>query len=128
MKRIDWLLALVLLYGCASLFHHVHNAVYLQAYPNLPHSLSIAKVAAAWSVTGVLGVLGYLLCRCGKQLAGLLILTVYAGLGLLGLAHYRLAPFSAHSSGMNASICGEVATAALLLAYLLHRLREIRRA
>ncbi len=46
--RVDVLLILLLAYGGATLFHHVHNAHFLNDYPNMPGSLSPAKVYAAW--------------------------------------------------------------------------------
>jgi hypothetical protein len=38
-------------------------------------------------------------------------------MGLDSLGHYALAPFAAHSIGMNATILGEVASAAVLLVF-----------
>jgi len=113
--RVDWLLVLCVVYGSASLVHHVHNAVYLHAYPNMPVSLSVAGVGGAWCLTAVTGFAGYGLLRTGHALAGLCLLALYAALGLLGLAHYHLAPVAAHSIAMNATIGAEVATAVLLL-------------
>ena len=113
---------LALAYGAASLVHHFHNAVYLREYPNLPASLSVARVYAAWHVTAIVGGVGYGLLRSGREIAGLLILAVFAALGLLGLAHYALAPPSAHTLAMTATILVEVATAVLLLAAIIGRL------
>lgn len=121
-RHIDWLAALALLYGSASLLHHVHNAVYLHDYPNLPASLSIAKVCLAWSATALVGLVGYALTRRRHVTAGLLLLAVYAALGLLGLAHYHLAPISGHTFAMNATIGLEVGTASVLLVAVLRRL------
>jgi hypothetical protein len=121
------LLWLALAYGTASLVHHLHNGIYLRAYPNLPASLSVARVFAAWFATAAVGALGYGVLRSGREIAGLLVLAVFAALGLLGLAHYALAPPSAHTLAMNASILVEVATAVLLLAAIMGRLLEVIR-
>ena len=43
------------------------------------------------------------------------LLVAYAAAGLDGLGHYGLAPASAHTAAMNATIGLEAATAALLL-------------
>ena len=107
---------LILAYAAASLVHHVHNAEFLNEYPNLPASLSPARVYAAWLGTTTVGLIGYLLVRRGHQLAGLSGLAIYAVLGLGGLAHYTRAPLGAHTLTMNVTILLEVGTALLLLA------------
>jgi len=114
-NRNRWLSALLLAYAAASLVHYVHNATFLDDYPNMPAWLSPVRVCAAWfAVTGV-GLAGYLLFSRGYRLAGLVVLAAYAALGLDGLGHYSLAPFSAHTFGMNLSILLEVAMAVVLL-------------
>jgi hypothetical protein len=110
-----WLLVLLLAYTGASLFHYVHNAVFLDAYPNLPAWLSSARVYAAWFGVTAIGLAGYLLLRRGYRWAGLAVTAVYGALGLDGLAHYARAPFSAHTLTMNLTILLEAATATLLL-------------
>lgn len=117
----------LLAYAAASLFHHVHNATFLSAYPNLPAWLSPAGVYAAWAVVTSVGVLGYLLLRLGRALSGLALLGLYALLGLAGLDHYTRAPLAAHSPMMNLSIGCEVATAVLLLAVVAANLAVLLR-
>jgi hypothetical protein len=95
-------------YAAASLLHHIHNAEFFAQYPMMPAWLSRTMVYAAWIVATSIGVLGYRLRRRG-------LLFVYGSYGLLGLAHYALAPVSAHTPVMNLSIALEVATAAALL-------------
>jgi hypothetical protein len=114
--RIDALLAFLLAYGAASLFHHVHNAEFLTEYPNMPAWLSRVQVYAAWLGVTAVGLVGYLLMRWRYQLAGLLALGIYGALGLYGLGHYVVAPLSAHTFTMNVTIWLEVTTALLLLA------------
>ena len=119
---------LLLAYAAVSLIHHVHNAEFLNEYPNMPASLSPARVYAAWFATTAVGLIGYLLVRRGHQLAGLFALTVYGVLGLGGLGHYALAPLSAHTIAMNVTIWLEVGTALLLLAAVaVPMLRRLRR-
>jgi hypothetical protein len=36
MSRDRTLLSLMIVYGATSLLHFVHNAIYIQSYPNLP--------------------------------------------------------------------------------------------
>jgi hypothetical protein len=110
-----WLLPALWAYAAASLFHHVHNATFLAAYPNLPAWLSPVQVYAAWTVVTAVGVLGYLLLRLRHARGGLAVLGLYAVLGLAGLDHYVRAPVAAHSHAMNLSIGCEVTTAVLLL-------------
>lgn len=107
--------ALLLLYGVASLVHFAHNAEFLTDYPNLPTWLTRAQVYAAWLGITALGVLGYMLARAKYPRAGLSLLTVYAALGLDGLAHYTRAPFTAHTAGTNFTILFEVVAATLVL-------------
>jgi hypothetical protein len=109
------LLPLLLAYAAASLFHHVHNAEFLNDYPHMPVWLSPAGVYGAWLGVSAVGVLGYLLIRWQYPLPGLLALGAYGVLGLAGLGHYAVAPMSAHTLAMNLSIWLEVTTALLLL-------------
>ena len=122
MNRVDWLPILALIYGAASLAHHVHNAVFLHDYPNLPVSLSVARVCIAWCVTALIGLAGYALTRRRHEVAGLVLLALYAALGFFGLSHYHLAPVGQHSCAMNASIGCEVVAAAVLLVAIARRL------
>jgi hypothetical protein len=110
--------SLLLLYGVASLVHFAHNAEFLTAYPNLPGWLTSSKVYFAWLGVTALGVLGYLLFRFKYCGVGFCLLTVYALLGLDGLAHYTRAPLMAHTAAMNFTIWFEVAAAASVLAVL----------
>jgi len=105
----------MLLYGAASLTHFVHNAVYLNFYPNLPPWLTPVGVLASWLVVAALGAAGYWLFRKISPAVGLTIIALYAALGFAGLDHYTLAPLSAHSWAMNATILAEVLSASVLL-------------
>ncbi len=120
------LLFLTIAYAAASLLHFAHNAVFLQAYPNLPAWLTAAGVWAAWCAITLLGALGYFVYLRRSRSAGLAILAVYAVLGFGGLDHYVVAPVSAHTLAMNATILVEVAAASVLLAYVLGRLARAK--
>lgn len=111
------LLPILLVYAAASLFHHVHNAEFLADYPNMPAWLSPAAVYAAWAGATAIGVLGYWLRRPA-------LLVAYGCYGVGVLAHYALAPVSAHSPMMNLSIGLEAAAAAALLVAALRRSNE----
>ncbi len=113
--RTNRLAILPLAYGAASLLHHVHNAVFLDEYPNMPAWLTPAKVYAAWLGVALLGLAGYALMRRGYRTAGLAVVAVYGALGLAGLEHYALASWSAHSVAMNLTIGLEVAGALCVL-------------
>jgi hypothetical protein len=106
---------LILAYCAASLLHFVHNAVYLHDYPNMPASLSAARIYAAWCGITAVGVVGYWLHRAGYRIVGLVVIAIYAALGFGGLNHYTLAPVFAHSLAMNLTIGLEALTAAALL-------------
>jgi hypothetical protein len=105
----------MLAYGVASLAHFVHNAVYIDAYPNLPMWITPLVVYASWLVVAGIGTLGYWLYRSGSRWFGLMVIGVYALLGFGGLDHYAVAPVSAHSIAMNATILGEAIAASVLL-------------
>lgn len=105
----------LLAYASASLLHHVHNATFLAAYPNMPPGLSTLGVYAAWGAVTAVGVIGYTLVRMRYTGPGLLLLAVYGGCGLDGLAHYAVAEFSAHTALMHFSILSEVATGLVLI-------------
>ena len=126
--RPDGLLILLLVYAAASLLHHAHNAAFLNDYPNMPAWLTPAGVYVAWLAVTVVGIVGYLLFRRGYRLAGLAAIALYGALGLYGLAHYGVAPASAHTATMHLTIWLEAATGALVLigvAWLIAReLRE----
>jgi len=115
MIQVDRLLILLIIYCAASLLHFVHNAVFIDEYPNLPNWISAAGVYITWfGITGV-GLVGYLLIRRGKQFIGLITVAVYGALGLDGLGHYSLAPLSAHTVTMNLTIWLEAITAVMVL-------------
>jgi hypothetical protein len=114
-------LACLLACAAASLLHHVHNAEFLQDYPNLPASLSRGRVYAAWLGEAAVGLAGYALLRTGRTRFGLALIGIYALIGFSGLAHYYAAPVSAHTVAMNATILLEALTAALLLAIVVRR-------
>jgi hypothetical protein len=105
---------LMLAYGAASLMHFAHNAVYIDAYPNLPAWLSAADVWVTWFVEAAIGLVGYLLLRRGRFFVGIALVGIWAALGFDGLAHYALAPPSAHTFAMNATIWTEACAAGLL--------------
>ena len=71
---------------------------------------------AAWAGVTAVGVAGYALVTRGCESAGLFVLTIYGLMGLDGLGHYAVAPMSAHTLAMNASIWLEAATALAVLA------------
>jgi hypothetical protein len=116
--RSPLLIGLLLLYAAASLLHFVHNAEYLADYPNLPDWLTRSRVYFAWLGVAAIGAVGYVLHRRDHAL-GLVLLGVYAALGLDGLLHYGRAPLAAHTAAMNFTIGFEVAAAALLLVAVL---------
>jgi hypothetical protein len=109
------LLIILLAYCAASLFHFAHNAVYIDDYPNLPAWITATGTYVAWCGITAIGVAGYLLLRRGYRLVGLAVIAVYGTFGLDGLAHYSLAPISAHTFTMNLSIWLEAITAVIVL-------------
>jgi len=113
--RLHMLTVLLVAYAAASLLHHIHNAVFLSDYPNMPAWLSPAVVYAAWSLEACIGAGGYLLIKRGRSIAGLLLIAAYAAFGFDGFGHYGLAPMSAHTLAMNLTIWLEASAAALLL-------------
>ena len=80
----------------------------------MPASWSRTDVYLAWFAMTTIGLIGLLLAR-GLRIPGLLLVVAYAGLGLDSLGHYVLAPMSAHTGVMNATILVEVGAAAVLL-------------
>ena len=107
--------ALALLYGFASLVHHVHNTLYLADYPNMPEWLTPLRVMLAWAFVAGVGVLGGGLLYHRFESAGLIVLGVFAGLGFCGLDHFAIAKMSEHTFWMNFTILFEVGAAFLLL-------------
>lgn len=105
------LLILLTIYLVASLVHFTHNAELLGEYPNFPESWSRAHVYLAWIGMTIVGLVGWLLLSGGLILPGLFTLLVYATLGLDSLGHYLLAPMSAHTATMNATVLTEVTAA-----------------
>ncbi len=110
------LLVFLAVYCGASLIHFVHNAELISEYPNMPDWLTRAKVYLAWLAVTSVGIAGLLLLKWGRRPLGLLLIAGYAALGFDGLGHYSLAPVSAHTFTMNATIWFEVVAAAVLLA------------
>jgi hypothetical protein len=112
-RALPWLL---LLYCGASLLHFVHNAEFIADYPNLPLWISRKSIYLSWFAIFAIGLCGYLLYRGRYAFMGLVLMAIYAALGLDGLLHYSRAPLAAHSAGMNATIWIEVVTALMTLA------------
>lgn len=120
--------ATMLIYTAASLLHFAHNALYIDAYPNMPPSFTAARVMLAWLAIASVGAVGYALMRAGRERVGALVIAVYAALGFDGLAHYSLAAFDAHTWAMNATIWFEALAGALVLIALAMRFaRRARR-
>lgn len=115
------LLALVLVHAAASLLHFVHNAAFLADYPNMPVWISPAGIYGVWLAEAAIGAAGLVLFLRGR-IVGLVLIAVYAVLGLAGLDHYTLAPMSAHTLAMNATIWLETATGIILLAFVAWRI------
>lgn len=113
--RTQPLLALLLVYGAASLVHFIHNAEFIAEYPGLPPTWTRAGIYGAWLAMTAVGITGWILVARRFERAGLLLLAVYAILGLDSLGHYVVAPVSAHSLAMNSTILLEVTAAALVL-------------
>ena len=120
----DLLLPALVVCAAATLFHHVHNAEFLDQYPNMPVWISPLGVYAAWIAATAAGCSGYWLLRSGRAIAGSALLIAYGGYGLDGLVHYALAPAAAHTLAMNVSIWLEAVSAALLLGVLTLQRRE----
>jgi hypothetical protein len=110
----NYLFVLLAIYCVASLVHFAHNAEFVADYPNLPVWLTRSKVYLAWFAVTAVGAAGVVLLKSGCRLLGLLLVAGYAALGFAGLDHYWVAPLSAHSLAMNATIWLEVAAAAVL--------------
>ncbi len=113
LPRGVWLLAAV--YTLASLWHFAHNAEYLAYYPNMPPWITREIVYAAWLAVASVGVVGAWLMWQGWLASGAGVMAAYGALGLDGLAHYGLAPCSAHTWVANLTIAFEVATGAVLM-------------
>ena len=109
------LLVLLLAYAAATVIHFVHNAEFLRDYPGLPETWTRAGVYLAWAGMTLVGVAGWMLLRRGFRITGLVLLAVYAALGLDSLGHYVIAPLSAHTVSMNSTILLEVTAAALVM-------------
>ena len=103
------------LYVAASLWHFSHNAEYLNEYPNLPAWISRTNIYGIWLGMTAIGCVGFLLYLRRRVAMGLIILGLYATLGLDGLFHYTRAPFSAHTISMNGTILLEASIAAAVL-------------
>ena len=112
-RSLPWLL---LLYCGASLLHFVHNAEFVADYPNLQPWISRKAIYFSWFAIFAIGLCGYFLYRSRYVIVGLVLLAIYATLGLDGLLHYSRAPIEAHTAGMNATIWIEVVTALMSLA------------
>jgi hypothetical protein len=121
----DGLLVALIVCTVATFVHHVHNAEFLDEYPNLPGWLSAPWVYVAWLGATAVGVGGYLLTRGKAQRAGAIALLAYAAYAVDGLLHYTRAPLSDHTPAMNGTILFE-ALAGLLLAGAVVRRMVVR--
>ncbi|HJY05447.1 MAG TPA: hypothetical protein VJ323_03975 [Bryobacteraceae bacterium] len=108
------LVALLISYTLASLAHFVHNAEFLNEYPNMPDWLSQAEVYGSWLAVVGLGLAGYLLYQWRFRSLGLITIAFYGVCGLDGLTHYALAPIGAHTQTMHSTILLEAITGLVL--------------
>jgi len=115
------LFAACVVYASSSLLHFSHNAERLDAYPNMPVWITRADVYAVWLGLTAIGAAGVLLVWLRRPFVGLVLLAVYAAFGFDGLAHYTLAPMSAHTAMMNVTIWTEVVCAGVLRALVSRR-------
>jgi hypothetical protein len=113
--RSNLLLAILLLHMTASLWHHIHNGQFAGEYPNMPAGVPPVVAYVAWGITTAVGLAGYYAVCNGHRLLGFGLMGLYAAYGLLAFGHYKLAPMSAHTPVMNATILSEALTAMLLL-------------
>ena len=120
-RQANWLLVGLAVYCAASLAHFSHNAIFADSYPGLPATLTPFRIMGAWLLEAAIGIVGYLLVRRGHYRSGLALVALYAALGFDGFAHYALAPASAHTTAMNASIWAEAIAGALLLTIVVGR-------
>jgi hypothetical protein len=126
-SRPKLIAAALLIYAAASLLHHLHNAAFVADYPDMSAGLTPRTIYIAWLAATALGAAGYLGLR-RYPLLGCTLLALYGAYGLGALLHYRLAPPSAHTLAMNATIALEALMAAILLiATLALAWRRVRR-
>lgn len=102
------------LYLLASLVHFIHNAEFIEHYPGLPESWTRSGVYLAWIGLTTIGVSGWIFLRKGYYTTGLLLVLLYAMLGVDSLSHYVVASVGAHTLGMNLTIILEVTAAGLV--------------
>ena len=121
-ERERRLTVLLIVYAVASLLHFVHNAEFLAEYPNLPASWTRTGVYLAWVGLSAVGLAGWLMVSRGHQRVGLALLCAYALLGIDSLGHYAVAPFSAHTSAMNATIILEIGMAIAVFVEAIRRI------
>ncbi|MBB6093035.1 hypothetical protein HNQ60_001913 [Povalibacter uvarum] len=112
LRAIEWAM---LAHCCASLLHFAHNGVFVDEYPNLPASITIPVIIWTWLGITAIGVVGYIVLRTGREIAGLGLIAAYAAFGFDGFAHYSLAAMAAHTVMMNVTIWSEAITAVVLL-------------
>jgi len=106
----------------ATLAHHIHNAEFLDTYPNMPKWLSPELVYLAWLGATTVGIGGYLLMRAGARVSGACALLAYAAYAVDGLLHYLGASAAEHTPTMNGTIVLEAATGVLLALAVIHRM------
>jgi hypothetical protein len=124
------LLLISLVYLIASLGHFVHNAEFLDQYPNLPGWITRKGVYLGWLIVTLPGLAAMFAWARGRAGLAFGLLALWGALAYLGLDHYYVAPASAHPSFANVSIVFEViAGSVLLLGSLvcLVRLLRVRR-
>ena len=110
------LLIIGFVYLVASLTHFVHNAEFIDEYPNLPAWLARSDVYLAWAATLIPCVLAYWAWARGREAWAFGLFAAWSALGFLGLDHYYIAPVSAHSKSAIFTIFFELLAGAGLLA------------
>lgn len=118
MKWESELLFIIILYCSASLFHFMHNAIYIDEYPDLSGGVSAIGVSIAWIGFTCIGLVSYVLIHRDKRFIVPILLVAYGALEFDGMGHYSLEPISSHTYMLNVAIWFEAIAALVSLVIL----------
>jgi hypothetical protein len=109
-----------------SVVHYTDNVVGYDAYPQPDSGPAPSRtvVGVSWFGFTALAIAAYVLLRRGRRTAAAVCLALYAGSGLVGLAHYTVEGATGMPWWRQAHIVADIACGVAVLGFALHLVRR----
>ena len=113
-----WVLLMVILNISVSLFHYIHNIVFLPHYHE-PAWITPSLIDSVWLIMTPFSCIGYLMLQRNKTQIAYILFYIYCGLSSLVLGHYLVTPIWTLSFTINFIIWLEFIMAVIFAGYII---------